>query len=162
MKKIFLTLTAFASLFFTQCDTTKQDIEAINARNVVISREKPGNYFVGRRYHIPATRFWGYVRKPGESWRNAQLVIMDESISTSPDRSEEYGPNQKYGKDNNCEYYLFGNFTGKKAYEPNTNQELPLFRIKGYQLVDANPGWLFKPSEKYSTKAISLRPVIMP
>lgn len=150
------------ALTLSQCDTTKSDIEAINARNVMISQEPKGDYYIGRRYHVPATRFWGYLRKPGETWRTAKLVIMDESRALTPDRSPEYGPEQKYSKDNNYEYHIYGRFTGREAYEPNSNLKLPVFRITGYKLVNAKPGWLFKPSERYSTEKVSLRPVIMP
>ena len=45
----------------TQCNTLEKDIAGINARNAEIAREPRGNYFVGRRYHVPATRFWGYL-----------------------------------------------------------------------------------------------------
>lgn len=162
LKKYGLYLFALCCLPLTQCDTTQSDIEAINARNALIMQETKGNYYVGRRYHVPATRFWGYLRKPGETWRTAQLVLMDETKMRTPDRSPEYGPDKKYSKDNNYEYHIFGKYTGKYAYEPNSNLKLPVFQLTGYKLVNTNPGWLFKPSEKYSTEKVSLRPVIMP
>lgn len=163
MKHLYRSCTLILlALTLTQCDTTKSDIEAINARNVMIAQEPKGDYYIGRRYHVPATRFWGYLRKPGETWKTAQLVIMDETRALTPDRSPEYGPEQKYSKDNNYEYHIFGKFTGKHAYEPNSNLKLPVFRLTGYKLVDPKPGWLFKPSERYSTEKVSLRPAIMP
>lgn len=162
MNKFFLFLLALGCLPLTQCDTTQRDIEAIAARNAVISQEPRGNYFVGRRYYVPATRFWGYLREPGQSWRTAKLVIMDESKVLNPDRSPEYGPEKRYSSDHNYEYFVYGKYTGKYGYEPNSNLRLPIFRMTDYKLVNKEPGWLFKPSEKYSKDSVSLRPVIMP
>lgn len=80
MNKLLLSLLGAALLpALTQCNTLEKDIAGINARNAEIAREPRGNYFVGRRYHVPATRFWGYLRQPGQTWRTAQLVIMDEA-----------------------------------------------------------------------------------
>lgn len=162
MKKTTLFLLAVMALPLTQCDTTKRDIEAIHARNMEIMKEPKGDYFVGRRYYVPSTRFWGYLREPGKSWKTAQLVVMEESSVLSPDRSPEYGPDKKYSKDNNYEYIIRGKYTGRYVYEPNSNLKLPLFHLTGYEVVNRDPGWLFKPSESYRTDRVSLRPAIMP
>lgn len=153
---------ALAALLLCQCDTTKSDLEAIARQNAAIAREEGSNYYVGRRYYIPGTRFWGYVRPPRTPWAKAQLVIMDESKLKTPDRGPETGDAATYGKDQNFQYKIFGRFTNRTAYDPNSNQKLPVFQLTGYQLVDRKPGWLFKPSERYSTKEVSLRPVIIP
>lgn len=164
-KKYLTFLLALAGLpLFTQCDTTRQDLEAIGKRNAAIVHEPAGNYYVGRRYHVPATRFWGYLRQPGQSWRSAKLVIMDESQCLRPDRVSEYAAAgaKKYAYDDNYEYRVFGKYTGEMAYEPNSNLKLPVFKATRYQVTDAKPGWLFKPSEKRDDEAVTLRPAIMP
>lgn len=124
-----------------------KDIAGINARNAEIAREPRGNYFVGRRYHVPATRFWGYLRQPGQTWRTAQLVIMDESACRTPDRLPEYTGNPRYAYDNNYEYRVYGKYTGKYGYEPNSNLRLPIFKPTRFEVANTTPGWLFKPSE---------------
>lgn len=136
----------------SQCNSLEKDIAAINARNMEIAREPRGNYFVGRRYHVPSTRFWGYLRQPGQTWRTAQLVIMDESACRTPDRLPEYAGNPRYAFDNNYEYRVYGKFTGKYGYEPNTNLKLPIFKPTKFEQLNTDPGWLFKPSEKYDKK----------
>lgn len=151
-----------ALLVLCQCDTTKSDLEAIARQNEVIAREEGSGYYVGRRYYIPGTRFWGYVRPPRAPWAKARLVIMDESKLHTPDRGAETGDQAVYGKDKNCEYKIYGHFTNREAYDPNSNQKLPVFKLTGYQLTTRKPGWLFKPSERYSTKAVTLRPSIIP
>ena len=131
MNKLLLSLLGAALLpALTQCNTLEKDIAGINARNAEIAREPRGNYFVGRRYHVPATRFWGYLRQPGQTWRTAQLV--------------------------------YGKYTGKYGYEPNSNLRLPIFKPTRFEVANTTPGWLFKPSEKYDTGAVTLRPAIMP
>ena len=69
--------------------------------------EPPGDYFVGRRYYNPNYKFWGYVRKPGQPWRTAQLVMLNEKQKLAPDREVN-----QFGVDDNCEYHLYGRFTG--------------------------------------------------
>lgn len=163
LRKI-ITVTA-AGLLFCQCQTIslEDDCRAIAAREAEIAAEPAGDYFIGRRYYIPITRFWGYLRKPGESWRNAKLVMMDESRVHTPDRGmEPPAPNAIYGTDQNVEYIIRGEYTGKKAYDPSTNQVLPMFRATSYEVRNTKPGFLFKPSEKYDTDFVTLMPGIMP
>jgi hypothetical protein len=60
------------------------------------------------------------------------------------------------------EYIVKGKYTGEKAYDPSTDQVLPLFRATSYEVRSKEPGFLFVPSEDYSEQYVSLRPVIMP
>lgn len=101
-------------------------------------------------------------RQPGQTWRTAQLVIMDESACRTPDRLPEYTGNPRYAYDNNYEYRVYGKYTGKYGYEPNSNLRLPIFKPTRFEVANTTPGWLFKPSEKYDTGAVTLRPAIMP
>ncbi len=161
MKRIFL--LAAGCLLLTQCNTLKSDCEAVNAREQEIASEPTGAYYVGRRYYIPLTRFWGYLRESGQSWRTAKLVIMDESVVHCPDRG--YEPPVKgatFGTDANSEYLITGSYTGEKAYEPSTDQILPVFKATSYKLRSSKPGFLFKPSEKYDEDVVTLMPSIMP
>ncbi len=160
-KKIFI--IAVGCLTLTQCNTLKSDCEAVQEREREIAAETKGDYYIGRRYYIPLTRFWGYLRKPGQSWRDSQLVIMDESLIRTPDRG--YEPPVKgatFGRDANVEYTLTGHYTGEKAYDPSTDQVLPVFKASSYTIRNAKPGFLFKPSEEYSTDFVTLKPAIMP
>ena len=140
MNKRLLPLLGAALLpALTQCNTLEKDIAGINARNAEIAREPRGNYFVGRRYHVPATRFWGYLRQPGQTWRTAQLVIMDESACRTPDRLPEYTGNPRYAYDNNYEYRVYGKYTGKYGYEPNSNLRLPIFKPTRFEVANTTP-----------------------
>ncbi len=161
MKRLFI--LAAACLTLTQCNTLKSDCEALQEREQEIAAEPRGDYYIGRRYYIPLTRFWGYLREPGQSWRKARLVIMDESIVRTPDRG--YEPpveGATFGSDANVEYTLQGSYTGEMAYDPSTDQILPVFKPSSYTLRNKKPGFLFKPSEEYSRDYVTLTPSIMP
>jgi hypothetical protein len=124
----------------------------IDARNAQIAAEPPGDYFVGRRFRIERTHLWGYVRRPGEQWDKARLVVIDENFVRQPDRlpEEPTGESPAYGFDHNYEYRLWGSFTGKKVYDPNSDLVLPEFRLARYELINRQAGWLFKPNERFN------------
>ncbi len=156
-------IAVIACMALTQCHTLRSDCEALREREAAIAQEEKGAYFIGRRYYIPLCRFWGYLREPGQSWRTAKLVMMDESVVHTPDRGpEEPLPNAVFGKDQNVEYIVKGEYTGRNAYDPSTNQVLPMFRATSYEVRNAEPGFLFVPSEDYSENYVSLRPVLIP
>lgn len=155
--------TALLCLTLCQCDSLRNDCRALAAREAEIAAETPGAHYIGRRYYLPGTRFWGYLRKPGQSWRTAQLVIMDEQLARTPDRGLE--PPVKgavFGRDKNVEYYVYGSYTGEKAYDPSTDQVLPIFQAREYKVRNPKPGFLFIPSEQYSPSFVTLVPRIMP
>lgn len=138
---VLLRLTALASLLCLQACVSTDDTRlpagggfnqaAVNAQ---IQSEKPGDYWIGRRYFKKDYRFWGYVRRPGQSWKTAQLVMINEQRKFVPDR--EAGT---IGMDHNYEYILYGNFSGQKVYEPPSNRFLPEFVLTGYKLSSTNP-----------------------
>ena len=124
----------------------------------LIKQEPRGSHYIGRRYYVEKTRFWGYLRRPGESWENAKLVVMNEDVSRTPDRLPELPRGAHgYGFDHNYQYKINGRFTGETVYDPNANMFLPEFRLESYELINANPGWLFSPDEKYNSKKLPKR-----
>lgn len=127
-------------------------------RKQQIENEARGDFYYGRRYYVQKTRFWGYLREPGKPAYTAKLVIFNESKKRNPDRLPEAGPGKNYGFDNNYEYKIYGRYTGRTLYEPNSNQFLPEFLLSDYQLVSTSPGWLFTPSDKYNPIRVTLLP----
>lgn len=131
----------------------------VEERNAKIAAEPSGDYYIGRRYFVEKTRFWGYLRQPRQSASMAKLVIMREDRKHVPDRLSENGPpGQRYSYDNNYEYKIRGSYTGRQAYDPNSNQFLPEFMLTGYELVDRQPGWLFRPDDSYDRFRITMTP----
>lgn len=161
VKKILIVMAG--CMVLSQCNTMRSDCEALQQREREIAAEQRGDFYVGRRYYVPLTRFWGYLREPGQSWRTGRLVIMDESVVRTPDRG--YEPPVKgavFGTDQNVEYIVKGRYTGEEAYDPNTDQVLPVFKATSYTVRNAEPGFLFVPSEEYEEDTLTLLPRIMP
>ncbi|MEP6975023.1 MAG: hypothetical protein ABI897_06150 [Spartobacteria bacterium] len=104
-----------------------------------IQAEPPGDYYVGRRYFKKEFHFWGYVRRPGQPWSTAQLVVLNENQVLAPDREQ-----LSIGADNDYEYKLRGSFSGDRVYELVSNRVLPEFVLEGYELVSTHPAPIFK------------------
>jgi len=155
-------IVIFSALLLCQCATMgtgNMGGPTAEQRRAAIASEPSGDFFYGRRYYVKKTRFWGYVRRPHQSWQEAKLVLINESKKNQPDRLPEEGPEgRSYGYDQNYEYQLEGYFTGRDAYDPNSNQHCPEFMLTGYKLLDKNPGFLFRPDDNYSSTRITLYP----
>ena len=160
MRRTFLLLLALLPLL-PSCETTGGGGAMVESRNAAIRAEPRGNFWIGRRYFVDKVRFWGYVRRPGQLWDAAQLVVMDESRVKTPDRLPEMptdgGP--AHGYDHNYEYRITGNLTGRRVYDPNADMELPVFSPGGYEVMNRTPGFLFSPNDRYSPKYIPAREV---
>src|SRR3989475_5044223 len=101
---------ALGALFFAGCETIPQGIQQARIEMAQrIAAEPAGDYFIGRRYYKPDFKFWGYVRRPGQPWSAAQLVMLNEKQKLAPDREQ-----LSFGSDNNYEYKLYGSFCGRK------------------------------------------------
>ena len=142
-----------AALFFTGCETVPEGIQQAKiAMAQHIATEPPGDYFIGRRYFKPDFKFWGYVRRPGQPWSTAQLVMLNEKQKLAPDRER-----LSFGSDNNYEYKLYGYFSGDKVYEPASNGIYPEFVLTNYQLISTNPPAIFKSQYDSRAQAASTR-----
>lgn len=165
----FLMLANLAvGFFFTSCETTSTGSggssgklpsaaysgASVQARNAQIAQEPPGDYYIGRRWWVDGTRFWGYLRKPGQPWTDSKLVIMNERSSRQPDRVPEEGVGQVHGYDHNFEYRIWGSYTGQTVYDPNSNFMIPEFRITRHELITERPGFLFYPGESYNPRKL--------
>jgi len=131
---LLLTLAGFGG-----CATADPQGAARQGMLAEIKAERPGSYFIGRRYYKVDYKFWGWVRKPGQAWSTAQMVMLNENGKLAPDR--ELG---KIGSDNNYEYKLIGDFSGQRVYEPASNGFYPEFVLKGYELRSVSPGNIYR------------------
>lgn len=127
-------------LFLAGCQTVPSGIQQAKIEMTQrIAAEPPGDYYIGRRYYKPVFKFWGYVRRPGQPWSTAQLVMLNEKEKLAPDRER-----LSFGSDNNYEYKLQGYFSGDKVYEPASNSVYPEFILKSYEVISTNPAPIFK------------------
>ena len=143
-RRRFLSIAALAGLSaLTGCQTTNSEWEGIQssrlAMNETIKSEPPGDYYIGRRYFKNDYKFWGYVRRPGQPWSTAKMVMMNEQQKLAPDRQEG-----NIGMDNGYEYKLYGSFSGQTVYEPASNGFYPEFLLRGYELRSTTPPNIFK------------------
>ncbi len=129
----------FTLVFFSGCVTADPNLQTRQAMLAEIKAEPPGDYFIARRYYKVDYKFWGYIRKPGEDWTAARMVMLNEQQKLAPDR--ELG---KIGSDNGYEYKFYGNFSGETVYEPASNGFYPEFVLKGYELKNVSPAPIFK------------------
>ncbi len=134
-----LLLPYFAGCVSTVGPTQAQITKARAGMLEEIKNEPPGAYFVGRRYYKTEYKFWGFVRKSGEPWKAAKLVMLNENQKLAPDRA-----GGKLGSDNNYEYKLSGYFSGDTVYEPASNGFYPEFVLKGYELKTSTPAPIYK------------------
>jgi hypothetical protein len=139
-------------LLFSGCEApivtqSRQDRAAITAS---LAGEAPGNYFVGRRFYKVDYKMWGWVKKPAESWKQAQLVMFNEQKKLAPDREKN-----AMGSDNNCEYRLAGYFSGEKVYEPASDNFYPEFVLTGTSLISTNPPLIY-PDKRWIDPSIRL------
>ncbi len=144
MKTTLFALAALAAAFaFSGCANLSESRSTTQARAAMaaeIQAETPGNYYIGRRYYKVDYKFWGYVRKPGQPWPTAKLVMFNENRRLAPDRA-----GGTLGMDNGYEYKLFGSFSGETVYEPASNGFYPEFVLTGYELRNATPAPIFNP-----------------
>jgi hypothetical protein len=124
--------------------------QQLSTRQMAIAGEPRGDWFIGRRFYIERTQFWGYLRRPGQPWDSAKLVMVNESQKRTPDRLPEMpaGDGPARGFDHNREYRIWGHYTGKKIYDPNSDLFLPEFMLTNWEVKNESPGWLFHPKEK--------------
>jgi hypothetical protein len=129
-----------SAVLLSGCETMPQGIQQARVEMAQhIAAEPAGDYFTGRRYYKADFKFWGYVRRPGQPWTAAQLVMLNEKEKLAPDRER-----LEFGSDNNYEYKLYGSFSGQTVYEPASNGFYPEFILKGYELISTNPGPIFR------------------
>src|SRR5213080_1511707 len=145
-----------SAAFLSSCQTMPQGIQQARIEMAQrIAAEPTGDYYIGRRYYKPDYKFWGYVRKAGQPWSTAELVMLNEKEKLAPDRER-----LEFGSDNNYEYKLYGNFSGDKVYEPASNGIYPEFVLKGYELISANPPPIFKSQFRGNASPTDLRYVV--
>lgn len=142
MKFLLILLFSGALFFLTSCETihvqNRADRSAIDAS---IAQEKSGNYYIGRRFYKIDYHMWGWVKKPGEPWKQAQLVMMNEQKTLVPNRAQG-----KIGSDNDYEYFLYGFYSGDKVYEPASDAFYPEFVLTKAVLIDKAPPLIYPDS----------------
>jgi hypothetical protein len=152
-----LFFACLAGIFLvTGCSTYTPEEQAARAAMIEsISHEQPGDYYIGRRFYKVDFKMWGWLRKPGQQWKDAQLVMFNEQTKLAPDREQG-----KIGADSNYEYRIMGHFSGEKVYEPASNTFYPEFILTGYELRSVSPPPIFKEKQEADPAARILLPPV--
>lgn len=149
-------IAALAGSALTSCETIDPAIK--QRRDAEIAAEPRGDFYIGRRFATFRCRFWGYLRRPGQPWDTAKLVIFNERSCKQPDRLPEVASSgNSHGYDHNYEYRIFGNYTGRTIYDPNADLMVPEFALARYELLSERPGFLFDPREVYDPRRLPSR-----
>ncbi|MFZ4115725.1 MAG: hypothetical protein ACOYK6_03255 [Chthoniobacterales bacterium] len=147
-------LLAGVLLFLSGCETiVSQNSSDRTAITAALAKEKPGSYYVGRRFYKVDYHMWGWVKKPGELWKKSQLVMLNEQQALAPDRKSNH-----IGADNNYEYHLEGYYSGNKVYEPASDAFYPEFVLKKSHLISTTPPLIFPDSRWIDPKIRLLEP----
>jgi hypothetical protein len=150
---LFFSLAAVAGLSLSSCESFDPKIK--QARDAQIRQEPRGDFYVGRRFYTWRTRYWGYLRRPGELWDSSKLVIINERQAKSPDRlSEAPEAGFAHGFDHNHEYRMYGSYSGREVYDPNADIFLPEFILSKWERITDKPGFLFDPRESYDYRRL--------
>src|SRR4029450_3092151 len=85
---LFVTNLVLSALFLAGCETVPQGIQQarIEMAQSIAGERTTGDYYIGRRYYNPDNKFGVYVRKPGQPWSTAELVMLNEKEKLAPDR----------------------------------------------------------------------------
>jgi hypothetical protein len=154
-------LFCLLSLLITGCETTglsPQQAMAVEARHRQIALEPRGDYYIGRRFYIDHTHLWGYLRSPGQDWETSRLVIMNERYQKIPYRLPEQPSDggYAYGDDHNNEYRIWGRYTGRRVFDPNSNMILPEFELRRWE-IQREPRLALQPNERFNWQAPAQR-----
>ena len=112
------------------------------AQSQAILREPPGDYYVGRRYYNPNYKFWGYVRKPGQQWREAKLVMLNENGRSWRPTANRISSAWTTTSSTTCT----GISPDQTVYEPASNRFYPEFMLTGWEIADKTPPSIFPPN----------------
>lgn len=115
-----------------------------------ITGETPGSYFVGYRFYKIDYHMWGWVKKPGQAWKAAKLVMINEQKTLAPDRACN-----SIGSDNNTIYRLDGSFSGQTVYEPASDSFYPEFVLTKATVMSTNSPLIF-PDNRWTNSAVRL------
>lgn len=95
-------------------------------------------YWIAHRYIDDMDgQGWGWIRKSSDDWDDAKWIALQESpgLAIAPHR-KLLSPSA----DTDWEFKFWGTMASYKAYDPRTDEQLPVFILQGYQVLGpANP-----------------------
>lgn len=90
-------------------------------------------YFIAHRYIDDGDGLgWGWIKKSGAEWSSAKWIALQESpgLAVAPHRKIA-----KFGNDVDWEFKFWGWYADYKAYDPRTDEQIPVFVLQGYEVI---------------------------
>ena len=91
--------------------------------------ETDGPFWIGQRTVVEDYCGWGWLRKEGESWNQARWIAIEYDPKGCPP-PHAFLP--RPGDDKDYLYQLYGDFAPYRAYEPQADVWVDVFKIKGF------------------------------
>lgn len=91
-----------------------------------------GEFWIGQRVVTERHAGWGWLKRDGDSWRNAKWIMLEEKPG-SIKAPQRFYPRPE--DDNNMQYRLYGDFASYKGYEPNIDAVVDVFALKGFEVI---------------------------
>ena len=91
--------------------------------------ETEGSYWIGQRTLVEDYCGWGWLRKEGEGWNQARWIAIEYEQRGCP-ATHAFLP--RPGDDKDYLYQLYGDFAPYRAYEPQADVWVDVFKIKGF------------------------------
>lgn len=146
-------ITVILSAFLGCATITQQSASDRAAIKASIAQESAGDYHIGRRFYKVDYHMWGWVKEPGEPWKQSRLVMFNEQHMLAPDRIKNH-----IGADNNYEYQLEGYYSGETVYEPASDSFYPEFVLTKATLISTKTPLIFPDSRWIDPKIRLLDP----
>ena len=101
-------------------------------------RTSGATYWIAHRYVDDMDgQGWGWIRKSYENWNDGRWIALQETpgLAVAPHRKLT-SPTA----DEDWEFKFWGNLASYKAYDPRLDELLPVFVLRGYEVIGpANP-----------------------
>ena len=88
-----------------------------------------GSYWIGQRTVVEDYCGWGWMRKENEGWNQARWIAIEHDPHTCP-VPHAFLP--RPGDDKDYLYKIYGEFAPYRAYEPQADVWVDVFKIKGF------------------------------
>jgi hypothetical protein len=79
---------------------------------------------------------WGWVRKSDDDWGDAKWIALQETLGQAVAPKRKLLPT---ASDVDWEFKFWGEFASYKAYDPRTDELLPVFILHGYEVIGPQP-----------------------
>jgi hypothetical protein len=90
-------------------------------------------YYIAHRFIDPMEgQGWGWVRKSDDDWGDGKWIALQETLGLAVAPKRKLLPT---ATDVDWEFKFWGKFAAYKAYDPRTDEQLPVFILQGYEVL---------------------------